>query len=68
MGQIETIWGVKWAGKWPKKYQTFIFFGKLGRKRSNKFGHWVRSGLGIEEAIEGEAGRARRGQDGAYKS
>ena len=52
-------------GKLPKKIQKSMFFGKLGRKRSKIFGDRVRSGLGIEKAVEREAGRARRGQDGA---
>ena len=56
---------VKWAGKWPNNDQKQMSFRKLGQKRSIFFGDRVRSGLGIEEAIEREAGRARRGQDAA---
>ena len=44
---------------------AIVFSRKLDRKRSKNFGDRVRLGLGIEKAVEREAGRARRGQDGA---
>ena len=50
------------ANQLPK---IVFFFGKLGRTWSKIFGDRVRSGLGIEKAVESEAGRARRWQHGA---
>ena len=55
----------KVAKEWSKNGHTFTYFRKLARKRSKHFGDRVRSGLGIEKAIERNAGRASRGQDGA---
>ena len=55
----------KMGRKATKYTQKSICFGKLGRKRLKNFWRPGPVGFRIEEAIEREAGRARRGQDWA---
>ena len=51
--------------KVAKKIAKDRFVSGCCAENGQNFGDRVRSGLGIEEAIEREAGRAKRGQDGA---